>query len=122
MFAKDRPVKRVDLPNNHWVELQSLSKGYKEAIKSDIADIFKGVEFELKNGQPEYKDGTKLPDGFIKKLGEINDRKLAAAIKAWSSEQPINPETVQGLEEEAYNIILSKVNEMNELSTGERKN
>lgn len=123
MFAKNKPVKRVDLDDGNWVELQCLSKGQKDAIKSDLADAFKGVEIENKDGTPLPKDGTTLPDGFLAKLHAANYRKLQYSIKAWSAnEVPITLDNIKDLDDATFDAILQAVNDMNELSPAEEKN
>jgi hypothetical protein len=123
LFAKNKPSKRLDLLEGQWVELQHLSKGIKESFKSELADLFKGIDIKKGENGEEQPDGKSLPDSFVDKIAQINYRKLEKAIKSWSAEGvPVTVENIKELDEEAFDKILEAVNGMNELSDVERKN
>jgi hypothetical protein len=120
MFAKNKPTERVQFDDGNWVELQVLSKGVKDSLKSELADMYSGLKIE--NG-PDGKPSTEtLPPGIVGKVSDNQHRKVAAAIRAWSAEAQITVETVKELDEETFDKILAKVNEMNELTAAEEKN
>lgn len=123
MFAKNKPTKRVDLGEGNWVELQHLSKGQRDALQSATVNLVKDVQYVEKDGQRELKEGSNLPDDFLQKTNEIAYQRLTYAIKSWSAEgTAITAETVGELDEEAFDKILTAVNEMNELTKEEEKN
>jgi hypothetical protein len=120
MFAKNKPKKRIDLPEGNWVELRYLSKGEKDMYRSAVAGVFKGA---MKNGsKPE--DMSNLPDDFIQRTKSAEYQMISQAIVAWSAGEDIKPnaETVAELDEVCYDLILEAVNEMNDLSRQEEKN
>lgn len=121
MFSKNKPTKRVELGDGNWVELQFLSKGVKDSFKSDAADIYKGLDLETdEEGKPK---SNVIPEGMVGKVNEIQYRKVAAAIRAWSAaDVPVTVESVKELDEEAFDKIDEVVTEMNELSVKEEKN
>jgi hypothetical protein len=122
MFSKDKPTKRIEFDGG-WVEIQHLSKGIKDQIASRLSASLEGIDPEsLKNLNSNSND---LPAGMIGMVGKVQQveyYKLAKAIKAWSSQDPITEESVQGLDEEIFNKISEEINLMNELSKTERKN
>lgn len=119
MFSKNKPTKRVDLGDGNWVDLQFLSKGVKDAFKSDAADIYKDLEID-EEGKPK---SNVIPEGMVGKVNEIQYRKVSSAIKTWSAADiPVTVETVKELDEEAFDKIVEFVNEMNDLSAKEEKN
>jgi hypothetical protein len=124
LFAKDKPLKRVEFENDAWVELKYLSKGFKNQIENDIANIARGFEFEYKDGKVESKDGALLPEDVLQKLHSIEYRKISAAIAKWSEgdKETITIDNVKQLDDEVYNKILMTVDEMNGLNETERKN
>jgi hypothetical protein len=119
MFAKNKPTKKIDLDNNHWVEIQHLSKGTKDSLQSSITEVFNKFDSKMLDGKME--DVEFSPD-FIKKVQGVEYRKLAAAIRAWSVEDPITIDTIKELDDESYETILEAVNDMNGLSDEEEKN
>jgi predicted DNA-binding antitoxin AbrB/MazE fold protein len=123
LFAKSKPTKRVDLPDGAWVEIQNLPKGIKESFKSELADLFKGVDIKKGEDGEDEPDRKTLPDSFVQKIAEVNYRKLEKAIKSWSAEGvPVTIENIKELDEEIFDQILTAVNKMNELNDTERKN
>lgn len=122
MFAKNKPTRRIPLPENNWVELQYLSKGQKDEYRSAVAGVFRGAMKEDQAGSVN-KDMSQLPEDFILKTKQAEYHMLAQAIKAWSAEGiTINAQTVAELDEDVYDIILAEVTQMNELSKQEQKN
>ncbi|MDC3414265.1 hypothetical protein [Terrihalobacillus insolitus] len=119
MFAKNKPTKRIDLPENHWVELQHLSKGTKDVLKSSVTKIFNKFDSKMMDGK---MDDVEFSPDFVEKIQEIEYQKLAAAIRAWSAEEEVTVENIKELDDEPYELILKEVNNMNELSEEEEKN
>jgi hypothetical protein len=128
LFAKNRPTERLNFEGG-FVELQYLSKGVKDEIKrrssealaSDLdPEIFK----KIKSG--EIKDDAELPAsafGSVGKFMQIEYYKLARAIVKWSDgDTPITEETVKELDEEIFNQISKKVDDMNSLKQVQEKN
>lgn len=128
MFAKNKPVKRVNLNDGQWVDLQHLSKGIKDSFKNALAGgLNGGMEISLEGDNAKPK-GISLSENFLEKINEINYRKMVAAIKDWSAKDgegnkvPIDEEMVKELDEETFDKILEEINGMNELSAVEEKN
>lgn len=119
MFAKNKPTKKIDLADNHWVELQYLSKGTKNELQSATTEIFNKFDKKMLDG--EMEDVQFSPD-FIKKVQAIEYQKLTAAIRAWSAQEPVSVEVVKELDDESYETILKEVDKMNGLSDEEEKN
>lgn len=121
MFAKNRPTKRIELPEGHWAELRQLSKGEKDAYRSGVSGVFKGALKE-KNGQKE-QDFSNLPDDYFQKMQQAEYAMVAKAIVSWSAEGiEVTPQAVADLEESFYDPILEAVKDMNELTKTEVKN
>ncbi|MEE6450533.1 hypothetical protein RAH41_08180 [Gottfriedia acidiceleris] len=118
LFAKNKPTKRVEFEGG-WVELQFLSKGVKDEIASRLAPLHS----ELKNIENATEED--VPEGVFDVLGQINQieyYKVAHAIKAWSEEEEITEENVKALDSEVFEKISKSINDMNELSQGDKKN
>lgn len=122
MFSKDKPTKRIELEGG-WVDLQHLSKGVKDQIASRLSASLEGIDpKELQNLD---KNSNEMPTGMIGMVGKVQQveyYKLSKAIKAWSAQEVVTEETVQGLDEEIFNKISEEINKMNELSKEEVKN
>jgi hypothetical protein len=122
MFAKNKPSRRIPLPENNWVELQYLSKGQKDEYRGAVAGVFKGALKEEQGGTVN-RDMSQLPEDFILKTKQAEYHMVAQAIKAWSAESvSINAQAVAELDEEAYDLILAEITAMNELAKSEIKN
>ena len=66
-----------------------------------------------------------MPPEVLASSGEmlkIHHYKVANAIAKWSSEEPINEDTVKALDEEVFMQVSAKIDEMNKLKETERKN
>jgi hypothetical protein len=121
MFAKNKPTKKIDLPDNHWVELQYLSKGVKDELKSSVTKIFNKFDPKLLDGKMDNPNIEFSPD-FVQKIQDIEYLKLVKAIRNWSADEIVNTENIKALDDTSYELILKAVNEMNELSEEEEKN
>jgi hypothetical protein len=122
LFAKNKPTQRENFEGG-FVELQYLSKGVKDEIKARAASVYQGIDIsKLQNAKSE----ADIPiEAFAKipQLMEIEYYKLAHAIKSWSdSETPINEDTVKEMDEEIFNQVSKKVDEMNQLKPEQEKN
>lgn len=124
LFAKNKPTQKVEFEGG-FVEVQFLSKGVKDEIQSRLTGLYKGMDkatiLKLQTG-----DESEIPTELFEVLGAVQSieyYKLSHAIKSWSdNETPINEDNVKEMDEEIFNTVLKKVNEMNELSQTERKN
>jgi hypothetical protein len=126
LFAKNKPTERVDFEGG-YVEVQHLSKGIKDEISRRTtemyADLPQSVIKQLRTN-PNATDADVPPEilGTIGKIMDIEYYKLAHAIKSWSDDAPINEETVKEMDEDIFLKVSKKVDEMNELTTVQRKN
>lgn len=122
LFAKNKPTQRENFEGG-FVELQYLSKGVKDEIKARAASVYQGIDIsKLQNAKSEADIPT---EAFAKipQLMEIEYYKLAHAIKSWSdSETPISEDTVKEMDEEIFNQVSKKVDEMNQLKPEQEKN
>jgi hypothetical protein len=126
LFAKNKPTERIDF-GNEYVELQFLSKGIKDQIQSQITSILKEVDpkslsklsnISLESGElPE-----EIPYDMVDKIQEIEYYKLSKAIVKWSAGDEISIESIKELDEEVFEAIKHKVDEMSKLKEQERKN
>jgi hypothetical protein len=114
LFAKNLPTKRIEIGEGNWVEIRKLSKGFKDQLKGEATDVFKGMDLKGELGT--------VPEGMILKVQEVEYRKLRASIVRWSADVDITIENIKELDEEVYNRILKEVDEMNGLSQEEQKN
>jgi hypothetical protein len=126
LFAKNKPKERVDFEGG-FVELQYLSKGVKDEIKKRSTAFFTEIDPEtfkkVQNG--EITDDKDLPLSTLNSVGallEVEYFKLAHAIHSWSDSAPITEETVKEIDEEIFDRISKKIDEMNELTSTQRKN
>lgn len=124
LLSKNKPTKRVNFEGG-WVELQQLSKGVKDEIRSRLAGLYKELESinsEELRGKKELPDGVNM-DEVLKKINDVEYYKLSKAIKKWSEpDLEVIEETVKELDDEIFAEISSVVDEMNTLNTIERKN
>jgi hypothetical protein len=122
LFAKNKPTQRVEFEGG-YVELQFLSKGEKDEIKSRTTALYKGVDIKkLQSAQSEEDIPQEMFDK-IPGLLEIEYYKLAHAIKSWSDpETLISEETVREMDEEIFNLVSQKITKMNELTPLQEKN
>jgi hypothetical protein len=122
LFAKNKPTQRVEFEGG-YIELQFLSKGVKDEIKSRTTALYKGVDIKkLQNAQSEEDIPVEMFDK-IPGLLEIEYYKLAHAIKSWSDpETLITEDTVKEMDEDIFNQVSKKVDEMNQLKQAEEKN
>jgi hypothetical protein len=123
LLSKNKPTERVNFDGG-YVELQFLSKGVKDKIQTDLAALYEDLEKIQKIHN--VKEGEELPKDInmdvLAKINEVEYYKLSRAIKSWSEDEPINEETVKGLDDEIFDQITSKINEMNTLNKAEIKN
>jgi hypothetical protein len=124
LFAKNRPTKRIELGTGDWVELQLLSKGIKDDLKSEVMALLKDFQIDINasNGQLTPKSGLSISGEFLQKTKEVEYKQIVAAIAKWSEDAEINVENIKALSDEAYDKILEEIAKMNELSEEERKN
>lgn len=122
LFAKNRPTKRIDLGDGDWVELQHISKGVKDNLKSEVASLLKDFEVDIANGSYAPKNGLTITDEFLDKIKEIEYREMVASIRSWSADAEITIENIKELSDEAYDKILEEMGKLNKLSDAERKN
>jgi hypothetical protein len=122
LFAKNKPTDKVEFEGG-YVELQFLSKGVKDQIKARAASVYQGIDIiKLQNAKSEADIPTEAFEK-IPQLMEIEYYKLAHAIKSWSdSETPINEDTVKEMDEDVFNQVSKKVDEMNQLKPDQEKN
>jgi hypothetical protein len=127
LFAKNKTGKKVTFDGG-WVELQYLSKGVKDDYKGQLAELYSqlsGLDKET-IAKMEKGDLQAVPEsmaGLVAKINQLEYFKLSKAIKKWSeTETPINEDTVKELDETVFDRLVKEVNEMNELTDGERKN
>lgn len=111
MFVDQMPTKKVDINDTVWVEVQYLSKGYKDEEKA----IISGIRLDLKN-----EDGDK--EKAMRKMKEIENKRVVAGLKSWNSDKLINIENVKLLREDTFNKILEAIDDYNKLSVEEVKN
>lgn len=123
LLSKNKPTKRVNFEGG-FVELQYLSKGVKDHIKSSLAGLYKHLESlnveDLKNSDEIPKDINM--DELLNKINEVEYYKLSKAIKSWSENVEITVEAVKELDDEVFEKISNEINQMNTLNEVERKN
>lgn len=110
-----------------WVELKLLSKGAKNQYQARMSSLLKDLgdvdAEQLKNAKEEEIPTNIDLEAILNKTNQAEYFLLSKAIKSWSdTETPITEETVQELEEDLFDTLMAKVQEMNKLSPGEEKN
>ncbi|KXG42878.1 hypothetical protein [Tepidibacillus decaturensis] len=122
MFSKNKPTKRIDLPEGNWVELQYLSKGQKDILTSELAGMFKKMNIQILDKDIKMNNDD-INENIVNKVNEVEYKKLSFAIKAWSANDvEINEDSIKDLDEEVYEKILDEVNKMNNLTEDDVKN
>lgn len=125
LFSKNKPTNRVEFEGG-WVELQYLSKGVKSEYQNRMAGLLKDMGSidmsKLKESNEQDIPSDIDFDSLLKKVNQAEYYKLSKAIKSWSEEEAVTEETVQDLDEELFDLISEKINEMNELTAVEEKN
>lgn len=122
LFSKNKPTKRIDFEGG-FVEIQHLSKGVKDHIRSNLAGLYK----DLEKLNAEDLQGKELPQGIemdkiLNKINEVEYYKLSQAIKSWSENIEITIDTVKELNDDVFSQISKEVDEMNALNEVEKKN
>jgi hypothetical protein len=126
LMSKNKPTKRVNFDGG-FVEIQFLSKGVKAEYQNRMAALLKDLGSIDINELKKAKEDDDIPqdmnvDEVLKKVNEAEYFKLSKAIKSWSEDEEITDLTVQELDDEVFDKISNKIDEMNELSEGEEKN
>lgn len=127
LFAKNKPTQKVEFEGG-YVELQYLSKGVKDEISRRSTEINKDLPQEVvnklrNNPNAEDKDIPVEIFGTVGKLMEIEYYKLSHAIRSWSdSDTPITEDSVKDMDDEIFDLVSKKVDEMNALKQSEQKN
>lgn len=110
-----------------WAELKLLSKGAKNQYQAMMSSLLKDLgdvnAEQLKNAKEEEIPTNIDLESILNKTHQAEYFLLSKAVKTWSdTDTPINEETVQELDEEIFDMLMQKVQEMNKLSPGEEKN
>jgi hypothetical protein len=124
LFAKNKPTERLTFGDD-YIELQHLSKGVLDEIKSRSIKAFAQAGPEALKAMKTAKTEDDMPAEVLASSGEmlkIHHYKVANAIVKWSSEEPVNEDTVKALDEEVFMQVSAKVDEMTQLKATERKN
>jgi hypothetical protein len=125
LMSKNKPTKRISFEGG-FVELQHLPKGVKSEYQSRMAGLLKDMGNvnlnDLKNDKEKEIPEDINVDGLLSKINQAEYYKLSKAIKSWSEEEDITELTVQELDEDVFAKISEAIDEMNELSTGDKKN
>lgn len=124
LFAKNKPTEKLPFGDD-YVELQYLSKGVLDEIKSRSLQAFASAGPEAMKAMQSAKSDEDMPAELLSSVSglmEIQHYKVSKAVVKWSSEEPINEESVKALDEDVFVQISNKVDEMNKLSSLERKN
>jgi hypothetical protein len=125
LFSKNKPTEKVNFEGG-YVELQHLSKGVKDEYQNRMARLMKdlgAVDAKQLKGMTEDDIPTDIDFGsLLKQVSEAEYYKLSKAIKAWSEGVEITEKTVQDIDEELFDKISSKIDEMNELKESDKKN
>jgi hypothetical protein len=124
LFAKNKPTERLTFGDD-YIELQHLSKGVLDEIKSRSIKTFAQAGPEALKAMQTAKSDADMPAEMLAQSGEmlkVQHYKVAQAIVKWSSEEPVNEDTVKALDEDVFMQVSAKVDEMNQLKETERKN
>lgn len=109
MFVDQMPTKRVDLSTGDWVEIQYLSKGFRDEEKAYFSSL--SVERDESNNIE-----------FLKKFKEAEYRRIIAGVRKWSSDREITEENLKMLSDLVFDEILEAIEKYNGLSDDEVKN
>lgn len=112
MFVDQMPTKKVDITEEISVEVQYLSKGYKDEERAILA----GINIDVKSEKGDDREKT------YNKIKETDYKRVVAGLRSWSSDRPINIENVKLLKPEIFDKILKAVDDYNMLNEEEVKN
>jgi hypothetical protein len=126
LFSSSKPTEKVEFVGG-WVELKLLSKGaknqYQVMMSSLLKDLGQVNTEKLKNAKEEEIPENIDLEVLLNKTNQANYFLLSKAIKSWSEKDvDINEESVQDLDEETFDLLMEKVQQMNKLSAGDEKN
>lgn len=124
LFAKNKPTQRLDFEGG-FVELQYISKGVKDEIKRRTMEVYGSIDNEELKALQKSQNDDEIPVSLIGSAGkilEIQYYKLAHAIRSWSDNAEITEETVKELDEDIFDKISQKIDEMNALKQTDEKN
>lgn len=124
LFAKNKPTQRMEFEGG-FVEVQYLSKGVKDEIKRRTMEVYGSIDNEELKAIQNSQSNDDIPVSLIGSAGkilEIQYYKLAHAIRSWSDNAEITEETIKELDEDIFNEISEKIDEMNRLKQTDEKN
>lgn len=111
MFVDQMATKRIDLSTGDWIEIQYLSKGFRDEEKAYLSNI----RVEFKNNKLNDVD-------FLKRFKETEYKRVVEGIRSWSSDRDLTVENLKLLKDSVFEEILEAIEEYNDLSEDEVKN
>ncbi len=120
LFADQTETVRVEFGED-WIDLKKHVTYGDKNYAQDRA-MAKGMSIELQeNGKKEK--GAKAPRQVTShaSVGAFNTAYLKRVILAWSDERPVTPEAIEELPESVVNVLLDRINELDEQRTEEEK-
>jgi hypothetical protein len=103
-LVRDDDVVRIDLPEpGEWVEVK------RRMGKGDMAR----AQDASARGSRISMNGGGATDGLIIGEGAVDRATFALleiAIRRWSFEEPVTPETIRQLDEDSYDAIIEQMN------------
>lgn len=118
MFSKQAGTERIDLPGGEWVEVKRRpSRDDRDALTSAAMRVKMAVSVAAGVSAPEMEMGADLADTFR----SLNFTALFRGIVAWSSDLPLTPANILDLDEESYDVIATRIDELWKGRTEEEK-
>jgi hypothetical protein len=121
MFVDEMPTKKIPLDNDKWVEIQYLSRGFKDELTAFLASVRK--KLNKSDNEAEKQTNQEYDQGEVySKLKELEYKKMVAGIRKWSSDKPIDLESVKLFRGDVFDKVIKEIDQFNELSEEEVKN
>ena len=103
-----------------WIDLKRHVT-YGDKIYAQDQAMAKGMSIELPEGnRKERRAGSRQVTSHAS-VGGFNTAFLMRGILAWSEERPVSPEAIEELPEAVVNVLLERINELDEERTEEEK-
>jgi hypothetical protein len=121
MFVDEMPTKKIPLDKDQWVEIQYLSKGFKNEITASLASVRKKLNIDNEVEKDDNKTQFDKGELYLK-IKELEYKKMVAGIRSWSSNKPIDLQSVKLFRGDVFDKVIKEIDQFNELSEEEVKN
>ncbi len=117
LFKDQGETVRVEFGED-WIDLKKYVTYGDKNYAQDRA-MAKGMSIELQENGKKEKGARQVTSHAS--VGAFNTAFLKRVILAWSDERPVTPAAIEELPESVVNVLLDRLNELDEQRTEEEK-